>query len=213
MSALIALDWQAVSAHYQQRAAIHQRLVSLYQQGRAAQLANLLLGISDRAGNYSASEHGLGPQALTANPNAVQRLYSLSGSFITLRSAREVPFLIRQTALRYFQIGVGSEASCMLNPQVCWVANTRTIWTHLVIKQADNFAVANEALGLYRDAEATSEMAYQVWMAIHAELAASVTRIAEEGERLAIAARVRPGEVKYLWADAIANGLYELHRN
>ena len=89
MSALIALDWQAVSAHYQQRAAIHQRLVSLYQQGRAAQLANLLLGISDRAGNYSASEHGLGPQALTANPNAVQRLYSLSGSFITLRSARE----------------------------------------------------------------------------------------------------------------------------
>ena len=73
--------------------------------------------------------------------------------------------------------------------------------------------MANEALGLYRDAEATSEMAYQVWMAIHAELAASMTRITEEGERLAIAARVRPGEVKYFWADAIANALYELHRN
>jgi len=83
----------------------------------------------------------------------------------------------------------------------------------LVIKHADNFAVANEALGLYRDAEATSEMPYQVWVAIHAELAASMTRIAEEGERLAIAAWVRPGGIKYLWADAIANALYELHHN
>jgi hypothetical protein len=101
----------------------------------------------------------------------------------------------------------------MLNPQVCWVANTRTIWTHLVIKHADNFAVANEALGLYRDAEATSEMAYQAWVAVHAELAASMTRIAEEGERLASAARVRPGAVRYLWADAIANALYELHHD
>jgi hypothetical protein len=69
MSALTALDWNPVSAHYQQRADIHQRLVSLHQQGRAAQFANLLLGISERAGNYSASEHGLGPQILTANPD------------------------------------------------------------------------------------------------------------------------------------------------
>src|SRR5437660_713660 len=131
MSALADLDWHAVRALYQQREQVHQRLTRFYQQGPSAQFASLLLGISDRAGNYSASEHGLGPQILRENPNAVQRLYDLSGGFIGLQSAREVPSLIRHAGLRYFQIGVGSEASCMLNPQVCWVANTRTIWTHL----------------------------------------------------------------------------------
>jgi hypothetical protein len=47
--------------------------------------------------------------------------------------------------------------------------------------------------------------------AIHRELAVSMVRIAEEGERLARAQNVTPGAIKYLWADAIANALYELH--
>jgi len=51
-------------------------------------------------------------------------------------------------------------------------------------------------------------MAYKIWTEIHRELAASMTRIAEEGERLARAASVAPGSIKYLWADAIANALY-----
>ena len=99
----------------------------------------------------------------------------------------------------------------MINPQVCWVANTRTIWTHLVIKHADDFAKANEELKLYRNADVTSEMAYQMWAHIHQELSGSMTRIAEEGSRLSKAAAVKPGEIKYLWADAIATALYERH--
>jgi hypothetical protein len=54
-------------------------------------------------------------------------------------------------------------------------------------------------------------MAYQIWAAMHRELATSMTRIAEEGEKLAKRADVEPGEIKYLWADAIANGLYAMH--
>ena len=96
----------------------------------------------------------------------------------------------------------------MVNPKVCWVANTRTIWTHLVIKHADNFSKADEELRLYRGQDDTSEMAYRIWAEIYRELAASMTRIAEEGERLARAASVTPGPIKYLWADAIANALY-----
>ena len=97
----------------------------------------------------------------------------------------------------------------MVNPQVCWTANTRTIWTHLVIKHADDFEKANEELKLYRTAEADSEMAYQIWAHIHGELATSMTRIAEEGERLAKSSGASPGSIKYLWADAIASELYE----
>jgi hypothetical protein len=96
----------------------------------------------------------------------------------------------------------------MVNPKICWVANTRTIWTHLVIKHADDFDKANEELRLYRDADTSSEMAYQIWAHIHRELATSITRIAEEGERLARSARVTPGLIKYIWADAIANRIY-----
>lgn len=96
-----------------------------------------------------------------------------------------------------------------MNPEHCWVANVRTIWTHLVVKHADNFKRADEELELYRDAGVGSEMDYQMWEAIHAELAASMTRIAEEGRRLAMKVKVTPGSVTYLWADAIANRLYE----
>jgi hypothetical protein len=211
MSALDAITWPNVRTHYDERVRIHGELLALRAKGNARQFANLLLGVSNAAGNYSAEEHALGPKILTENVNAERRVGDLAEEFIALKAAREVPRLIRGAQLRYLQIGVGSEASCMLNPEVCWVANTRTIWTHLVIKHADDFAKANEELQLYRNADVTSEMAYQMWSHIHQELAASMTRIAEEGERLARRAKISPGEIKYLWADAIANALYDDH--
>jgi len=209
MSALDTVTWSNVRSHYDERIQIHGHLLALREQGNTRQFARLLLGISDPAGNYSAEEHALGPKILAENANAEQRITDLAGKFIALKNARDVPRLIRAAQLHYLQIGVGSEASCMLNPQVCWVANTRTIWAHLVIKHADDFRKANEELKLYRDADVTSEMAYQMWTHIHQELAASMTRIAEEGERFARRAKIDPGEIKYLWADAIANALYD----
>ena len=53
-------------------------------------------------------------------------------------------------------------------------------------------------LRLYRDADSTSEMAYAIWTELHAELATSMTRIAEEGARLARAAGVTAGSLTYL---------------
>jgi hypothetical protein len=73
----------------------------------------------------------------------------------------DVPQLIRGTQLRYLQIDAGSEASCIHNPDGCWVANTRTIWTHLVIGHADDLAKANEEPKFYRNADVTSETA--IW--------------------------------------------------
>jgi hypothetical protein len=211
MSALDTITWPNVRSHYDERVRIHGELLALREKGNARQFANLLLGVSNAAGNYSAEEHALGPKILAENVNAERRVGDLADKFIALKAAREVPRLIRSAQLRYLQIGVGSEASCMLNPEICWVANTRTIWTHLVIKHADDFDKANEELKLYRNADVTSEMAYQMWAHIHQELTASMTRIAEEGERLARRAKVELGAIKYLWADAIANELYDDH--
>lgn len=211
MSALLKLDWKAVRDQYDLRGRVHRQLLALHRQRKVSDFVDLLLGISDPAGNYSAAEHGLGPKVLTENLNAEDRLWAVAEEFLALRNPHDVPPTIRRTGLRYFQIGVGSEASCMMNPQVCWVANVRTIWTHLVIKHADSFRKADEELELYRESDVTSEMAYQMWQAIHGELAGTITRIAEEGTRLSTAAGVTPGPIKYLWADAIANQLYADH--
>ena len=70
----------------------------------------------------------------------------------------------------------------MVNPKVCWVANTRTIWTHLVIKHADSIKKADAELKLYRPADGSSEMDYRMWAAIHAELRVTLTRIGEIGQ-------------------------------
>ena len=104
------------------------------------------------------------------NRNAEQNVFNLAGEFISLTDARRVPNLIAKANLKYLKIGVGSEISCMVNPEVCWVANTRTIWTHLVIMHNDSIQKADEHLKLYREADGTSEMEYQAWEAIHAEL-------------------------------------------
>jgi hypothetical protein len=50
-----------------------------------------------------------------------------------------------------------------------------------------------------------------MWQALHAELAGTVTRISEQGAKLAKQAGVMPGPIRYLWADAIANQLYTDH--
>jgi len=207
MSAISKLDWTEVREHYDLRHSIHKQLLELMEREDRTEFVELLLGMSDQNGNYSAVEHGLGPLILGENFNVVNRLWDLSWQFRSLKTAHEVPKLIRQARLQYLQIGVGSEASCMLNPSVCWVANARTIWTQLVIKHGD-FEKADTELRLYRDADSTSEMAYPIWTDLHSELATSMTGIAKEGKHLARQAGVAAGSKTHLWADCIANALY-----
>jgi hypothetical protein len=208
MSAISDLEWREVREHYDLRVSIHKQLLELRKQRKRPEFVELVLGVSDPDGNYSAVEHGLGPYILGENMNAVNRVWDLAGKFRSLNTAHEVPMLIRQAGLQYLQIGVGSEASCMVNPLVCWVANARTIWTQLVIKHGDNFEKADMELSLYRDDDPTSEMSYRIWTSLHADLETSMTSIAEEGRRLARKAGVAAGSLTYLWADCIANALY-----
>ena len=208
MAIFDALNWATVRQHYDLRVRKHLDLIALHEGKIVNRFANEALGISDPTGNYSADEHGLGPRILGTNPNAEKRVFALATKFIALDNARTVPEIIRSAQLKYLQIGVGSEVSCMVNPKVCWVANTRTIWTHLVVKHADDVSKADEELKLYKQADTTSEMEYRYWSAIHAELDVALTRVAEIGGALARNAGVEPGDIAYLWADAIASYMY-----
>jgi hypothetical protein len=213
MGILDSLEWAAVRRHYDDRVRVSKALAQLHSRKSVHEFANLALGISDADGNYSAAEHGLGPKILYPghNRNAERKVFELAREFIALMDARGVPELIAGANLTYLKIGVGSEISCMVNPKICWVANTRTIWTHLVIKHADSIRKADEELQLYREADASSEMDYQMWAAIHAELRVALTRIAEIGQDNAKKSRIIPGSVTYIWADAIASALFSSH--
>lgn len=209
------LDWPEVLDHYERRVKIHRKILSLFDRPSPLGFAELLLGISDRRGNYSAAEHNLGPMILASNgrgaEEAANRVHDLAGEFLAVKSPHDVPRLIQNAGLQYLKIGVGSEASCMMNPQRCWVANTRTVWTHLLIKHDDDINKANEALKYYRDDDPVSEMSYAIWEAIHRELDTAMTRIAERAEKASNSHAVRPGPIKYLWADAVADALYGVH--
>lgn len=99
----------------------------------------------------------------------------------------------------------------MMNPKVCWVANSRTIWAHLLVKHKNNYGNADDELSLYRDSDATSEMAYQIWVAIHQTMEPDMARLAALGDQETRARCIQPGALKYLWADAVANALYAEH--
>ena len=145
-SVLDVLNWDDALEHYKSRIRVHRQLRTLHGNGQSTPFAKLLLGISDDQGNYSARDHGLGPLILSRNPDAERRLFDVAGKFHAVNNANDVPDIIRKAGLKFFQIGVGSEASCMLNPRICWIANTRSIWTHLVFKHEGNFRRANEEL-------------------------------------------------------------------
>jgi len=212
MSVLKSLNWAEVREHYDERILVHKELLRLHAANDVDGFVRLLLGVSDPAGNYSAEEHGMGPRILSGNLNAEQRVFDLGTAFMGLTKARDVPVMVRKAGLRYLGVGVGSEASCMVNPEICWVANTRTVWAHLLIKHNDNVATADEELRLYRDGDETSEMAYAKWADIHATLEVALTRLGEDGQKQAKLASVQPGTTTFLWADGIAAFLYEKHR-
>ncbi len=211
MSVLDELNWPNVRAQYEVRLTVHRTLGQLFSGIDRRAFFDLAMGITTAAGNYSAFEHGLGSKIRSANLNPEERVHLVAGRFRQLQSAREVPEIIRQAEIDYLSIGVGSELSCLMNPEICWIANTRSIWTHLVVKHNDNFVLANEELNLYRTQEGTSEMAYEAWSAIHAELDVALTRLSDDGSVRARRAGVAPGAIKYLWGDAIANAVYEAH--
>lgn len=207
---LSSLDYNEVRRHYSMRVKIHRHLVKLLRGKAVLDFANLALGISDKFGNCSANQWDLGPKILATNRNALNQVFGLAAKFLALKDGSCVPELIWNANMSNLQIGVGSEISCMVNPKVCWAANRRTIWIHLAMKHKDA-AKADEELTLYRERDSASEMDYSIWSVIHGELGASLRQVAESGRRRAVVRGVTPGNLTYLWADAMAACLYDAY--
>ncbi|MBI2716853.1 MAG: hypothetical protein HYX37_20755 [Rhizobiales bacterium] len=211
-SALGGLNWRDIRRHYSERKKTHAELLRLFERREVDEFVDLILGVDDPTGNYSANDHELGPKILGNNLSSKKQVWGLASRFLTVTSGKDVPALIRNAAISYLAISVGSEASCMLKPDRCWVTNVRTVWTHLVFQYDGLFEKANEALRTFREKNPDSEMRYERWMdPFHRELLQTLDQVRLEGNRCAIEAGVRPGQVKFLWTDAIASALYDTH--
>lgn len=207
-SVLKGLDWNEGASHYRQRAKTGAQLRGFLESRQVRQFAELAIGLSDATGNYSAAEHPKIRASIPMNLNWQGRVFNLATQFVPLNDAGQVPALIEKANLDYLKISVGSEISCMVNPQVCWVCNRRTIWTHLAWTRG--FGEAEQLLEAFKQGDSDSEMAYSNWAAaFHPELGGSLREIAEEGGKLSLAASIPPGGLTFLWADAIASQAYD----
>ena len=201
------LDMYDVREHYDARFECHQRLSALLRNGKADAYVDLALGISEPIGNYSSAEHGLGPQILATNQPV--RAIQLAQSFLAETDPKRMVVTIYDAGIKYLKVSVGSEMAMLLKPDIFWVANVRTVWTHLLFKHGYDLGRANEELKLYRSQELTSEMEYRVWKEIYGLMKHSVTKVCDEGNAIAAQQRAEPGPLPNLWFDAIANSLYE----
>ncbi|MCC6284285.1 MAG: hypothetical protein IT439_03120 [Phycisphaerales bacterium] len=207
-SIMSQLDYTRIADHYAERVAVHRDLVRAFKAKRADDFAALALGISSPIGNYSASEHGLGPKVLSRVQPA--RVLDLAHELIA-RDPMHVPRVVWDANIWQLKISVGSEIAAMVEPRRFWVTNTRTVWAHLLVKHNDNVKKANDEVQAYRDNDPqyTSEMQYAIWSDIHLKLDTALTRLAEAGAEHAKQQLVKAGDLSYLWADAVANALYE----
>lgn len=201
---LRGLDWPTVRACYKARTAAAKELRALYDGDDHDSFARYALGMVDPAANYSAHDWVLGPKIIGNNLRATARLHDLATELLAARNPRKVTSLIRAAGLAYCKVGVGSELSCLLAPDVYWVCNARSLWTHLLVRHGD-LDRANEALELYRDDEEESEMYWRKWAALHREVGPDMRRLVE-ASRLYTR---KIGKVEYFWADAICTMTYE----
>lgn len=206
-SALNGLDWGRIASHFRVRAKVSQELLNLHDSGKIGDFAQLAIGATDDAGNYSAAEHPVLKLGISENPDWKRRVYRLAGDFRTAVDASRVPALIADARIKFLQIGVGSEMSCMVNPGVCWVCNVRTIWLHLAWTR--DLEGAEKLLKLFREGAADSEMAHMRWAdEFHPRLPETLIEVVEESRSHAQAEGISPEGKLFLWADAIASHAY-----
>jgi hypothetical protein len=80
------------------------------------------------------------------------------------------------------------------------------------LAQTEGLRKASDALQLFNEHDKDSPMDYESWQdAYHPVLGPELTRVAEAGAMLAKKQGVSPGDVPYLWADAISSSAFDYY--
>ncbi|MCS3804695.1 hypothetical protein HNO92_001405 [Chromobacterium alkanivorans] len=204
------LNFETVCDHYNRRVETSSKLRSLLAANMVENYVGLALGIDDLYGNYSAWDHKLGPRILEARSDVA--VFKLAVKLSKIQSEKEMLDCIYAENIPYLKVSVGSEIATLLQPSVHWVANSRSIWAYLLMKHA-SIDAANEELHLYQTGGYESEMQYKIWCDIHQRMHINLQKLGDWGNEEAVVQSHATSEEKYffIWADAIANALYEEH--
>ena len=201
------LNYKKVVHSYNRRSEVSRRLIALLHANREREYVDLALGIDDDGyGNFSASDHALGPRILSGR--SYSTIFALAKRIANIDDKDELLKTIYAENIPYLKVSVGTEIAMLLRPETHWVANARSIWSHLLVKHR-SIRLANEELSYYRAGAEDSKMAYRMWSAIHSEMASNVLKLAGAGTDAATLQGIDAGQTGFLWADAIANQLYE----
>lgn len=212
---LSELNMAEVRDHYLLRERTHRRLRQLYEAENVMEFVRLALGMSEPAGNYSASEHGIGPRILAASGSAERDVFDLATAIEDCPTVNRLPTVIYERAIANLKISVGSEIAMMMKPNVYWVGNKRTIWSHLLVSHdllvshEMNQRTANEALRLYYARDDDSEMSYDVWRDLYLRVGPDLLTLGQMATEVAVAQGVEAGQFRYMWPDAVATFLFD----
>jgi hypothetical protein len=206
---LADLGMAEVRDHYLLRERTHHQLRQLFDVGNVPEFVRLALGMTERAGNYSASEHVIGPKILAGSTFAERDVFDLATAIENCPNTNRLPTVIYKAAIPNLKISVGSEIAMMLKPHCHWVGNKRTIWSHLLLKHGMDQRRANQELRLYYQRDDDSEMAYEVWRDLYLRVGPDLLTLGERVAQVARAQRVEPGRLLYLWPDAVATFLFD----
>ena len=206
---LSGLDMAAVREHYLLRERTHHRLRQFLDTQDASGFVGLALGITEPAGNYSASEHAIGPKILAGSNSAEREVFDLAAAIDDCPNVNRLPTVIYEAGIANLKISVGSEIAMMLKPDCHWVGNKRTIWSHLLVFHGMNQQRANEALRLYYSRDDDSEMDYAVWRDLYLLVGPDLLRLGQMATSVAQAQGIEAGQLQYMWPDAVATFLFD----
>jgi len=206
ISQIHELNMPAVLEHYLDRERVHKKIRHFFDKELVSEYVQLALGISDQTGNYSAHEHGWGPRIL-ADSDEIE-VFECARAIEHCPDSHHLPETIYRQGITGLKIGVGTEMALMLKPSEYWVGNVRTIWSHLLLKHSGFVESANEELLLYRDNERDSEMEYKLWRDVYLSLEHSMQELTDIALKAASKQSVTPGQLRFLWADAVADELF-----
>lgn len=203
------IDYREVCELYNKRVETHRILLERFNEGDVTGYVGLALGVDDKCGNYSASRRLLGPKILARS--TMQKVFALAKGLVSCQPSQLVE-TIYGARLPYLKISVGSEMAMMLCPDTHWVANRRTLWSHFVLKYKGDTPKANrvllDSLGSIRDSDEDPEMEYQIWRYLHPDIESNLRELASLGTQVASARSIEPGGMTFLWADAVADTMY-----
>ncbi len=131
----------------------------------------------------------------------------MAEKLLAAQNPQRIPNIIREESIPYLKVGVGSEMAMLLKPDLFWTCNIRTIWAHFAMETS--VQNANDLANAYHD-KMPSDMDYLKWKEIFPLVGSSMEKLASLGDNLARAKGIEPGDVMFLWADAIANSAYNV---